>query len=48
MRANGIIFDDILKYLAPDPKIATHSIYVPKQDLRKPLQLKGIISVLHT
>jgi hypothetical protein len=48
MRANGIIVDDIPRHLAPDPKAATHSIYVPEQDLRIPLKLKGIISGMHT
>jgi hypothetical protein len=48
MRANGIIVDDIPKHLAPDPKAATYSIYVPEQDLRIPLKLKGKISGLHT
>jgi len=44
VRAHGITVDDILKHLSPDPKLATHSIYVPKEDLKIPLQLKGVIS----
>jgi hypothetical protein len=48
LRANGLIVDDVPKHLAPDPSTATHSIYSPKEDVRIPLQLKGIISGLYT
>jgi hypothetical protein len=44
MRMNGIIVDDIPKHLAPNPEMATHSIYAPNADLCIPLKLKGIIS----
>jgi len=44
VRANGIVVDDIPKHLSPNPQHATHSIYVPKEDLRIPLQLRGVIS----
>jgi hypothetical protein len=48
MRMNGIFVDDIPKHLAPDPELASHSIFVPSMNLRLPLQLKGIISGLRT
>jgi hypothetical protein len=44
VRSNGIIVDDVPKHLSYDPKSATHSIYIPKEDLRIPLKLKGVIS----
>jgi hypothetical protein len=44
VRANGIIVDDIPKHLSPDPKVPTHSILAPQNNLRIPLQLKGVIS----
>jgi hypothetical protein len=34
---NGIIVDDILKHLAPNPKTASHSIFIPAADLPIPL-----------
>jgi hypothetical protein len=44
VRSNGIIVDDVPKHLSYDPKSATHSIYIPKEDLRILLKLKGVIS----
>jgi hypothetical protein len=44
VRANGIVVDDIPKHFSPNPQHAIHSIYVPKEDLRIPLQLRGVIS----
>jgi hypothetical protein len=29
---NGIIVDDCPKHLAPDPSVATHSIFIPKHN----------------
>jgi hypothetical protein len=40
----GIIVDDCPIHLAPDPSLATHSIYSPHDELCIPLQFKGIIS----
>ncbi len=33
LRAYGVVVDDIPKHLAPDPNKATHSIWVPNDDL---------------
>jgi hypothetical protein len=40
-RANGLIVDDVLHQLG-----GTHSLYIPKHDLRIPLQFKGVLSTL--
>lgn len=40
----GIIVDDCPIHLAPDPSLATHSIYSRHDELCIPLQFKGIIS----
>jgi hypothetical protein len=34
-------------HLAPNPNAATHSIYIPNQDIRIPLEMRGIISLFH-
>lgn len=44
VRANGLVVDDVPKHLSHDPNNATYSIYEPQEDLRIPLQLKGVIS----
>jgi hypothetical protein len=44
MHSNGVIVDDCPKHLAPDPSVATHSIFVPDHNLRIPLHLNGVIS----
>jgi hypothetical protein len=44
MRHYGIIVDDIPRHLAPNPNVATHSIYIPNKDIRIPLEMCGIIS----
>jgi hypothetical protein len=46
MRSNGIIVDDCPKHLAPDPSVATHSLFVPQHNLRIPLHLNGVISCI--
>jgi hypothetical protein len=48
LRHNGIVVDDIPRHLAPVPELATHSIYVPEDDVRIPLTLRGVISLFHT
>jgi hypothetical protein len=47
MRHCGMIVDDIPRNLAPNPNVATHSIYIPNQDIRIPLEMHGIISLFH-
>jgi hypothetical protein len=48
LRSNGIIVDDVPKHLSPDPSMATHSIHIPNDELRIPLDLKGVISYFIT
>jgi hypothetical protein len=47
LRFNGVIVDDIPKHLSHDGK-STNSIYLPNQDVRLPLKLRGVISYLDT
>jgi hypothetical protein len=44
LRHNGVIVDDIPRHLAPDPEFATHSIFLPEDSTRIPLELNGVIS----
>ncbi len=46
MQENGLEVDDVPKHLARDPTKATHSIYIPKQNIRLPLSICGVISCL--
>jgi hypothetical protein len=46
-RYNGVVVDDVPRHLSHDNK-STHSLYFPDQDVRLPLQLKGVISYLNT
>jgi len=46
-RVNGVIVDNVPQHLSKD-KSSTHSIYFPLQDVRIPLELKGVISYLLT
>ena len=48
MRANGIIVNDVPKHLTKEPTETSHSIYCPTENLRIPLQLRGIISGFRT
>jgi hypothetical protein len=48
LRSNGIIVDNAPKRLSPNPLMATHSIFVPNDDLRIPTDLKGVISYFIT
>jgi len=48
LRSNGIIVDDVPKHLSPDPSMATHSVYAPNENVRIPLDLKGVISYFVT
>jgi hypothetical protein len=44
MRTNGIIVDDVPKHLAPNPSEAMHSIFIPENDLRINMEMRGVIS----
>jgi hypothetical protein len=46
MRMNGLEVDDVPKHLAKDPTVATHSIYIPEEDIHIPLSMRGVISCL--
>ncbi len=48
IRANGIIVNDVPKHLTKEPTETSHSIYCPTENLRIPLQLRGIISGFRT
>ena len=47
MRANGVIVDDVPIHLSSDGQ-STHSIYIPEESIRLPLQLHGCLSYLPT
>ena len=46
IRMNGIVVDDIPKHLSINPESAMHSIYIPKHDLKIPLEMKGVVSII--
>ncbi len=48
LRSHGIVVDDIPLHLAPASQPSTHSIYCQEDNLRLPLQLKWVISLLET
>lgn len=48
LRDHGIILDDVPQHLAPDPRLATHSIYAPEENVRIPLEMRGVISLFYT
>jgi hypothetical protein len=48
IRANGIIVDDVPLHLAHPTQPSTHSIYCPEDDIRIPLSLRGVISLIET
>ena len=48
-RVNGVLINEVPKYLSPDPTDSTHSITIPQQDdaaqpLIIPLRLEGVVS----
>jgi hypothetical protein len=45
MRMNGNVVNDVPKHLAPNPTDTSHSIFVPKHNLRIKLQMRGVLSV---
>jgi hypothetical protein len=45
LKAHVIFVDDIPRHLAPTTARATHSIYIPKDNLRIQSTLQGIVSV---
>ena len=42
MRPNGILVDEFLKFLCPNPTIETHSIFFPTENTRLPIAFHGI------
>jgi hypothetical protein len=48
MRHNGLIVDNVPRHLAPDPTTATHSIYMPEEGLRIPLEIQDVVSYFDT
>ena len=48
MRLNGILVDEFLKFLCPNPTIETHSIFFPTENTRLPLALHGSTSYIST
>ena len=46
-RFNGVVIDDVPKHLSPN-KSSTHSIFFPKENVRIPLQMNGVISCFQT
>jgi hypothetical protein len=48
LQSHGIIVDDCPKHLSPNPSHTSHLIYIPKVDLRIPLQLQGVVSCFPT
>jgi hypothetical protein len=42
---DGVVVDDIPRHLSHD-KASTHSLYFPEEDVRLPLKLRGIISLM--
>jgi hypothetical protein len=46
--SNGLVVDDVPLHLSPINHPSTHSIYLPDDDIRLPLELVGVISVLPT
>jgi len=47
VRYNNIVVDDVPRHLSPNGN-STHSIYLPNEDIRLPLQLCGVISYIDT
>jgi hypothetical protein len=48
LRHNGVIVDDIPRHLSSDHDKATHSIYVPDENFRIPLEMRGVVLLFHT
>ncbi len=42
LRCNRLIVDDVPRQLSPDPQKATHSIFVPVEHFRIPLEMRGV------
>jgi hypothetical protein len=36
------------RHLSPDPQNATHSIFLPEDNIRIPLEMRGVVSLFHT
>jgi transposase len=48
LRHNGLIVDDVPRHLSPDPLNATHSIFLPEDNIRILLEMRGVVSLFHT
>jgi hypothetical protein len=48
LRHNGLIVDDVPRHLSPNPSSATHSIFVPEENVTIPLEMRGVISLFYT
>jgi hypothetical protein len=48
LRHYGITVDDVPRHLAPNPDIATHSIFIPEDQITIPLEMLGVISCFQT
>ena len=48
MRLNGLEVNECPKFMSNNPSIENHSIYFPEDNIRLPLQLRGIVSYLPT
>ena len=48
MRLNGIEVNECPKFMSTNPSLSDHSIYFPEDNLRLPLQLRGIVSYIPT
>jgi len=48
LRHNGLIVDDVPRHLSPNPNNATHSIFVPEENITIPLEMRGVISLFYT
>jgi hypothetical protein len=48
LRHHGVVVDDVPRHLSLDPSQATHSIFFPEENVRIPLEMRGVISLFHT
>jgi len=48
LRHNGLIVDDVPRHLSPNPSNASHSIFVPEENVTIPLEMRGVISLFYT
>jgi hypothetical protein len=48
LRLNGLIVDDVPRHMSHNSETATHSNFVPDEDIRIPLEMRGIVSLFHS